>query len=134
MALVLVMSTKRSVLCLVLCVSLMACAAEDVVGTVAGQGIQGVVLLGPQCPVESLDDPCPDIPYQAWIDFRRLNGMPVARVQSGEDGRFRVDLPTGAYILAPESGTPFPIAADLKVAVAEGEFSEVTVNFDTGIR
>ena len=120
---------------LALCLILAACESVIIIlGPAGAQGITGIILLGPQCPVESLEDPCPDLPYQAWLDVRTAGGVLVGRVQSGEDGQFRVGLPSGAYVLNPESGNPFPIASEMEVDVAEGLFTDVTVNFDTGIR
>jgi len=112
----------------------MACGSDDLLGPEAAQGIEGIVLLGPQCPVESLENPCPDLPYQALIDVRDRNGNRVTRIRSGEDGRFRVGLRPGLYILDPESGDPFPVAGEQEVRVEEGVYTEVTVSFDTGIR
>lgn len=99
-----------------------------------GQGIEGTVLIGPQCPVASPDNPCPDLPYQAWIGIWDGRGFSVTRVQSGVDGLFVVGLRAGFYTLVPESGDPFPVAGEQMVAVVEGAFTEVVVNFDTGIR
>ena len=114
--------------------ALLACGPDDLLGPDARQGIDGIVLLGPQCPVESLEDPCPDLPYQAWITVRREDGANVTRIRSGEDGRFRVGLRPGLYLLDPESGNPFPVAGEQEVRVEEGVYTEVTVGFDTGIR
>ncbi|MGW8266746.1 MAG: hypothetical protein ACWGSQ_10280 [Longimicrobiales bacterium] len=114
--------------------AVMACGSDDLLGPKAAQGIDGIVLLGPQCPVESLENPCPDLPYRAWIDIRTRNGDLVTRIRSGEDGRFRVGLRPGLYRLGPESGNPFPVAGEQEVWVEEGVYTAVTVNFDTGIR
>jgi hypothetical protein len=115
-------------------VTLLACARSDLLGPGAPQGIEGTVLLGPQCPVETLEDPCPDLPYQAWIAVRRIDGPTVGRTRSGTDGRFRMGLRAGSYVLHPESGDPFPVATEMDVEVSEGVYTEVTVRFDTGIR
>jgi len=114
--------------------TLSACGGDDLLGPDAAQGIEGIVLLGPQCPVQSLEDPCPDLPYEAWIEVRRASGGSVTRIRSGEDGRFRVGLRPGQYVLDPESGNPFPIASELEVQVDEGAYAEVIISFDTGIR
>ncbi len=114
--------------------TLTACSTGDLLGTGAAQGIEGIVLLGPQCPVQSLEDPCPDLPHQAWIDVRRVGGSPITRIRSGQDGRFRVGLRPGQYVLDPESGNPFPVASEQEVEVEEGVYTEVIVSFDTGIR
>jgi hypothetical protein len=68
------------------------------------------------------------------IDVRNAAGDRVTRVRSGSDGRFRVGLRPGAYVLVPESGDPFPTASEQEVTVEEGVYAEVTVAFDTGIR
>lgn len=121
--------------CAMVLFPLAACAGEDdLLEPGAAQGIEGIALLGPQCPVQTLEDPCPDLPYEAWIDVRSAAGDPVTRIRSGEDGRFRVGLRPGQYVLDPESGDPFPIAGEREVEVGAGAYVEVTVNFDTGIR
>ena len=111
-----------------------ACGADALLGPDAPQGIDGLVLLGPQCPVQTLNDPCPDLPYTAWINIRDSGGGLIERVQSGDDGRFRVGLNPGSYVLDPESGSPFPVASAQDVQVEPGTYSEVLVSFDTGIR
>lgn len=98
------------------------------------QGIQGIVLIGPQCPVQALQDPCPDLPYQVSIEVQSRGGGTALEVVSGEDGRFRIGLFPGFYTLHPESGNPFPNAPDQDVVVLDNEYTEVTINFDTGIR
>jgi hypothetical protein len=113
---------------------LAACESGDALGPDTAQGIEGLALLGPQCPVEILEDPCPDLPHQAWIDVLNDDGGFVTRVQSGDDGRFRVGVRPGSYVLDPKSGNPFPFASEMDVEVREGLFTQVTVHFDTGIR
>lgn len=120
--------------CFAILLTLTACGGDDLLGPDAPQGIEGIVLLGPQCPVQTLEDPCPDIPYAAWIEVRRASGGSVTRIRSGEDGRFRIGLSPGRYILDPESGDPFPVAGELEVLVDRGVYAEVTISFDTGIR
>ena len=98
------------------------------------QGIEGIVLIGPQCPVQSPQDPCPDLPYEVSIEVRPRDGGPATPVVSGEDGRFRIGLFPGFYTLHPESGNPFPRAPDQEVVVLDDAYTQVTINFDTGIR
>jgi hypothetical protein len=98
-------------------------------------GIQGLVLLGPLCPVQSVDNPCPDQPYAATLVVRNEQGQEIGRSESGEDGQFQIDLPPGQYALVPVSGpNGFPHAMPQPVTVEPGQYTEVTVTYDTGIR
>ena len=116
-------------------IGLAACDPSNLLGPDATQGIEGIALRGPVCPVHSPQDPCPDRPHQAWITVRDSPGRgPVTRFRTGEDGRFRVGLRPGRYTLDPESGDPFPVASEQDVDVVEGVYTEVVISFDTGIR
>jgi Prealbumin-like fold domain len=101
-----------------------------------GSGVKGQVLIGPACPVMRVEDPCPDQPYQAKITVYSLNGQEVTRFETDKDGKFAVNLPPGDYILHPKSpdGRPIPSAEDVEFTVLPNEFTEVIVNFDSGIR
>lgn len=114
---------------------LSACVgASGLLGPEALQGVEGVVLLGPLCPVVSENDPCPDRPYQAQIDILDHQRRFVGHVRSGEDGHFRAGLQPGRYVLRPKSGNPLPRGEETEVEVVEGVYTSVTVHFDTGIR
>ena len=115
-------------------IGLTACGPSDLLGPDAAQGIEGIALLGPQCPVQSQQDPCPDRPYQAWVTVRDSGGGSVTPFRTGDDGRFRVGLRPGRYTLDPESGDPFPVASEQGVDVVGGVYTEVVISFDTGIR
>lgn len=110
------------------------CGSTSLLGPDADQGVEGVALIGPQCPVQSEAMPCPDLPHSATIEVVEAGGGWVTRVRTGPDGRFRVGLEPGSYRLLPLSGDPFPVATNVDVGVSEGEWSSVTVRFDTGIR
>ena len=99
-------------------------------------GIKGRVFIGPLCPVLQEGVPCPDAPYQASIRIRRLSGKVVARVRSGTDGRFRINLGAGLYFLeplSPNAGAP-PYAAPVTVRVYPHAFARVRITYDSGIR
>ncbi len=103
-------------------------------------GIKGTVLLGPTCPVQaspvdgSTPNPCLT-PYAATLVVLDNEGVKVATVTSGADGSFKVDLPAGDYVVTPDSGSDtYPIAQPQSVTVATGVYTEIQVNYDTGIR
>jgi hypothetical protein len=114
-----------------------ACGGAGVSTTTSTSGIEGLVTLGPTCPVERADSPCPDRPYAAGIRIVNSDtGKAVRTVHSGSDGRFRVALSPGDYTLEPvsqgEGGLPYGKPVD--VTVRPNEYVHVTVAFDSGIR
>lgn len=112
----------------------LACDPGSLLGPDAAQGIDGIALRGPVCPVETGEDDCDAQPHQAWIQVLDGDGRPVVRLRTDLDGRFRVGLLAGEYTLVPESGDPFPVASPQDLVVSAGVYTEVTVLFDTGIR
>lgn len=101
-----------------------------------GTGIQGMVQVGPTCPVERLNSPCPPRPLGATIVVRDGNGTEVTRFHSGADGRFKVNLAAGSYtLLGLTVGSSFlPRPIPTSVTVTQGTYAWVTVQYDSGIR
>ena len=110
------------------------CASDLLLGPDADQGIDGLVLLGPLCPVVTDENPCPDRPYAATIVVQDDAGGTVTTVHSGDDGRFRVGVEPGRYRLVPQSPGTLPRAGPMDVDVPVGTWVQVTVGYDTGIR
>ena len=102
--------------------------------TPRGSGIEGQVLLGPMCPVLQQGQQCPDQPYQTTLTVISLNGLQIAQFQSDERGRFQVSLVPGEYILHPESPNGLPFAGDQSFMVETGQYTQITVHYDSGIR
>jgi hypothetical protein len=95
-------------------------------------GIRGTALLFPSCPVEPCD-PGVDPSFYNGSFVVRKEGIAVARVQTGERGRFEIELDPGRYVVeSSESG--LPLLKPVDVVVHEGEFTDVTLSFDSGIR
>jgi hypothetical protein len=119
---------------ILLFVILAACAPQTPV--TLDSGIQGQVSIGPTCPVvrEGLD--CADKPYLATLTVLTSNGKRVTQFQTAADGKFRLPLAPGEYILHPETpqGKPLPRAAEQPFTVVAGSFTELTVSYDSGIR
>lgn len=100
-------------------------------------GVNGLVLLGPIEPVEQVGDPPNERPYEASLRIARAGSDDtVAKVRSGADGRFRVNLAPGDYTIVPEAvgDSLLPYAAPVDVTVAPHRFTDVTISFDSGIR
>lgn len=98
-------------------------------------GIRGQALVGPACPGPvQVGQECPDQPYPATFTILDASGAPVTRVVCDLQGRFQVSLPPGEYTLQPVVEGRLPRAEAQDVMVTAGQFSEVTVRFDSGIR
>ena len=97
-------------------------------------GVEGSVTIGPMCPVMQEDVPCPDQPYQAELTILTEDGEMVIQFQTDEDGRFRVELAAGDYVLHPESPNGLPFAADMPFTVEENQFTQLEISYDSGIR
>jgi hypothetical protein len=104
--------------------------------TPGASGIQGQALMGPMCPVVSIDEPCPDQPVQATVDVLSVDcTRKITSFTTDADGRFRVALPPGEYCLLPQSRTSgFPFGKPQNVGVQESAFTAVIISLDTGIR
>lgn len=102
--------------------------------TPRGSGIEGQVLIGPMCPIVQQGQECPDQPYQATLTVNSSNGIQIAQFESDEQGRFRVPLAPGEYILHPESPNGLPFAGDRSFIIETGRYTQITVRYDTGIR
>jgi hypothetical protein len=100
-------------------------------------GIEGRVIIRPISPPIS-----PTVrpeganyrPYQATVSVMNQRGQTVTQFQSDLNGRFRLPLEPGKYTLRPESPGPLPSAAEQAVTVSEGQFTEVLIAYDSGIR
>ena len=119
-----------------LTIALAACGAQPAQPPQPGTGIQGVVQVGPTCPVERIDSPCPPHPLAATIVVRDASGAEVTRFHSGADGRFRVDLRPGTYTLVGLSigSGMLPRPIPTSVTVTSGTYTSVNVEYDSGIR
>ncbi len=99
-------------------------------------GIRGIVTLGPTCPVEQVGQPPCVEPLAATLAVTSAeDGSVVAKVNSGADGTFTVDVPPGDYVVVPEpGGDPLPLGQPVEVTVVAGAYTEIEVAYDTGIR
>jgi hypothetical protein len=99
-------------------------------------GIRGIVLLGPTCEGATRSSPCVE-PYVATLVILDAEGEIAGQVTSDAQGRFELALPPGIYTIAPvppEGGALFPVGRPVPVVVGDGEYTEVAVDYDTGIR
>lgn len=102
-------------------------------------GVVGVVHLGPQCPVQSAEHPCPDtVPAGVEVTLARplpgdsaAAGKVIARGTTDADGSFRLDVAPGHYVLTSDAGMSCGL---VDARVTDGAYATVDVTCDTGIR
>ncbi|HEY0491941.1 MAG TPA: hypothetical protein VGD57_00545 [Candidatus Dormibacteraeota bacterium] len=126
---------KRLTFVVVICCLLAACATKTPAST-GSSGAQGVVTVGPTCPVERVNSPCAPRPLAATVIISDGSGRIVTRIHSGSDGHFRVDLAPGTYSFTGDraNGAALPRPIPATVNVVAGSYTTVTVQYDSGIR
>ncbi len=125
------MSSSRFFL-LTLAVILTCCGGGA--GTGTGTGVRGVALMGPQCPVENAESPCPDAPFRGEVQATATDGS-MRSTTTDDRGRFTLDLAPGTYdVVAVTSSSGPPTAKPQTIDVHEGSYTRVTLEVDTGIR
>ena len=118
----------------VLLAAAVACGEGDASGNPETSGIEGVVRSGPSCPVEQEGVECPDRPVEVDLRIRDGDGNVVSSLRSGRDGRFRVELAPGQYVVEALPEGEAVSAKPVDVSVVDGTFSDAIVAVDTGVR
>jgi hypothetical protein len=122
----------------VACLGLAGCGVRSP-GATARSGVTGTVHLGPQCPVETVDDPCDDKPA-AGVEVTVAEPVPgdsytagkvVASGMTDADGVFRIAVAPGEYVVTAKAGMSCEL---LDARVVADTFAAVDVPCDTGIR
>jgi hypothetical protein len=86
--------------------------------------------------VQRIDQPCPDRPFAGEVSVRDGSGSVVADAHADAAGHFQVGLAAGTYQLVPVSPHPGmpPFGKPQSVTVVAGAYSQVTLEYDSGIR
>jgi hypothetical protein len=107
-------------------------------GTVGPSALRGVAQAGPIFPVERPGVPNTRPLPGAIITIQPAGGGPeLARATTDQDGRFQIPLAPGTYLivpLPPQPGAVLPRGIPQTVTVKAGGFTDVVVEYDTGIR
>jgi uncharacterized delta-60 repeat protein len=101
-------------------------------------GIEGLALVGPTSPVQQIGQPNSRPLAGAILLIEDADGdTEVARVATGSQGQFSLHLPPGRYRIVPRPphpGAVYPRGTPQTIVVRVGEYTSVTVNYDSGIR
>lgn len=126
---------RRVLAALALLSVLASCSNASNTGGEGQSGIRGVVLAGPQCPVETAESPCPDQPVPGANVEVHSHGDVVAVATTDRRGRFSVIVGPGAYDVQATPGQQGIMSSKpVRVVVVDAAFADVTVTVDTGIR
>jgi hypothetical protein len=96
-------------------------------------GIEGQVSIHPVRPVER-KGVANQRPYEARIAVLDAAGHEIASVQSDSEGKFRIPLPPGTYVLRPERAGLYPRASEQRVEVSPNRMTRVAIVYDSGKR
>lgn len=99
-------------------------------------GLMVVATIGPTCAGPQREGQVCTAPYEGEFVVTRADGSEVARFSTGADGRAVVDLPPGSYTVSAKAGAgrPFRSGGSVNVTVVAGQYVEVAVELDTGLR
>jgi len=123
---------RRFPIALTLIVTLAACAQAATPS--ASARIQGRVLAGPQCPVETEGSPCPYVPWAGAVRATAEDGT-AYEDETDDQGRYELALPPGTYeVVAVTEAGALPMGVPQTVPVAEGQPLDLDLEVDTGIR
>ena len=122
-----------------LAVLVAGCGAQDGEAADERSGLTGQVHLGPQCPVETNDQPCKDAPaVGVTVTVARqlpgdsyTAGQVVVRTTTDSEGNFRVAVAPGTYVVTSDAGMSCEL---MDARVTTDAYSRVDIPCDTGIR
>lgn len=133
---------RRTVLAAAFALATSACGratdGHDAIDNSGGPtGVKGVTRVDGGCPPSPDATPCPYRPLAAELRFIRQDvDASETEIRTSDDGTFSVELPPGRYRVEPDNltGAPYPDAHPQTVDVVAGEFTTITVTFDSGVR
>jgi hypothetical protein len=103
----------------------------------SGTGTSGILLtatIGPTCPGPERPGQVCTQPYEGLFVVSEDSGAEVARFTTNQNGQAVIDLLPGAYTITPEIKGRFPSGAPVKATVVDGQYVEVAIELDSGMR
>jgi hypothetical protein len=112
-----------------------ACGSNASGGGGGSQGVRGRVTLGPTCPVERADSPCPDHPVEGLVTALKRVGDAVGSARTSGGGTYFLALDPGTYLVyARELGDNPRLSKLQRVTVRSGQVVHLDLVIDSGIR
>jgi hypothetical protein len=102
---------------------------------IAAAGIHLTATLGSTCPGPTRSDQaCARRPYEGLFVVTNASGAEVARVTTDQNGMATIDLPPGEYTITPKIEGRLPSGAPVTATVFAGQYTEVSLELDSGMR
>jgi hypothetical protein len=100
----------------------------------AASGIHLTATIGPVCPGPEQPGQVCTRPYEGLFVVTDNTGAEVARASTNQNGKAKIDLPAGVYAVTPKVDGKFPSGAPVAVMVPPGQYLEISIVLDSGIR
>lgn len=97
-------------------------------------GIRLTVTLGSTCPGPERPGQVCTKPFEGPFLVLDSNGAEVASLTTDQNGKAAIDLPPGAYTVTLKIEGRFPAGTPTAVTVLSGQYVEVNVELDSGMR
>jgi hypothetical protein len=91
-------------------------------------------MIRPTCPGPERPGQICTQPYQGLFIVTNNAGAEAARATTDQDGKATIDLPPGNYTITPKVEGRFPSGAPAAVTVLSGQYVEVSIELDSGLR
>ncbi len=106
------------------------------IGTAAvpASGFHLTATTGPTCPGPEKPGQTCTKPFEGTFVVTNNSGAEVTSITTDQEGKATVDLPPGVYTVTAKIEGRFPVSAPTTVTVLSGQYAEVSVELDTGIR
>jgi hypothetical protein len=114
-------------------IALGAAALAATAGGTIRSGLYGTVTRGPTRPVCEVDQPCEAPAADVTLVFYR-EGRRIARVRTNDQGKYRITLRPGRYLVRTTAPSIRRIIDPPLVTVPRGRYARVNFSIDTGIR
>jgi hypothetical protein len=103
---------------------------------VIDSGIKGKVTIGPTCPVEMNppDPKCDPKPYAASLVAINRITAEKKEFKVSDDGSFNIKLSPGDYSIRNVDSSVLPRMEDQEISVYAHKYTQVNIEFDSGIR
>lgn len=101
---------------------------------IVASGVHLAATISPTCPGPERPGQVCTQPYPGLFVVMDNTEVEVARVTTDQNGQASIDLPPGTYTIMPKVEGHWPSGGPAVVTVPDGQYVEVTIELDSGMR